>query len=83
MKKLLFVLVCTLSLMSCTNKKGATKALLDGGYTPIEVGDYGWFSCGDDDVFKTRFTATSPDGKREVTGCVCEGWMKGKTIRLD
>lgn len=68
---------------SCTNKKGATRAIIDAGYHPIEVGGYGWWDCSKGDKIQTRFKAYSADSSRIVTGCVCEGWFKGKTIRLD
>jgi hypothetical protein len=70
-------------IVSCTNISGTEKALHDLGYYPIEVGGYGWFDCGKDDFFATRFKAYSQDSSRVVSGCVCEGVLKGKTIRLD
>lgn len=68
---------------SCTNSNGAKEALKDAGYHPIEVGGYGWFSCGEDDFYSTKFKAYSPDSSRIVEGSVCQGFFKGKTIRLD
>jgi hypothetical protein len=68
---------------SCTNEKGAEKALKDTGYHPIKVGGYGWFDCAEGDKYATRFEAYSHDSTRIITGCVCEGFFKGKTIRLD
>lgn len=84
MKKLFFC-ACAFMLIfsSCTNEKAARKTLLDSGFHPIEVGGYGMFDGSQDDVFKTRFKAYSPDSSRIVTGCVCSGWIKGSTIRLD
>lgn len=70
-------------LMSCTNPSGAKKALIDSGYHPIEVKGYGWFDCSESDVYATRFKAYSADCTRVVTGCVCQGFFKGKTVRLD
>ena len=63
--------------------KGARNALLNAGYHPIDVGGYSFFGCSKGDVCKTNFIAYSPDSTRIVKGCVCSGWMKGKTIRLD
>lgn len=89
MKKLTFSIIAILIiggifvLNTPTNKKGATKALTDAGYHPIEVGGYAWFSCSDNDFYATKFKAYSADSTRIVTGCVCQGLLKGKTIRLD
>jgi hypothetical protein len=76
-------LIIAVLLCSCTNKKGASKALKDAGLHPIQVKGYGWFDCGKDDIFATRFKAYSPDCTRVVSGCVCEGIFKSKTIRFD
>jgi hypothetical protein len=83
MKFLIIITVFTITIFSCTNESSAKKALLDSGYHPIDVGGYAWFDGSDDDVFKTRFKAYSPDSSRIVTGTVCSGWFKGSTIRLD
>lgn len=77
------VIVIAVSILSCTNPHDAKKALLDAGYHPIEVGGYGFFSCSEDDAYATRFVAYSPDSSRVVKGCVCSGFLKGSTIRLD
>lgn len=82
MKKLL-VLALAVICFSCEKKNEARKALLDSGFHPIKVGGYGWADCSKDDVYRTRFTAYSQDSSRVVTGCVCQGFWKGKTIRLD
>lgn len=76
-------MIVIFSLSACTDEKGATEALLDAGYHPIEVGGYSFFGGADDDVFKTRFKAYSPDSSRIVEGVVCRGWIKGSTIRMD
>lgn len=82
MKKLLTFLIL-LSLFSCTNKSGAEKALRDSGFHPISIGGRGWFKCQEGEIFATKFEAFSPDSTRVVKGCVCQGLLKGKTIRLD
>lgn len=66
-----------------TDKKGAKEALEDAGYMNIVVGGYGWFNCSEDDYYRTKFSAHSPNSGRTVTGCVCQGMFKDKTIRLD
>ena len=76
-----FILV---GLTGCTNPDGAKEALKDAGYKgPITIQGHGWFDCSEDDFYATRFKAYSPDSTRIVTGCVCQGFFKGKTIRLD
>jgi hypothetical protein len=84
MKKIILILSIGL-FTSCTDEQGARNALLDAGYHPIEIGDYGYFDCSEDDHYATRFKAYSPDSSRIVEGCVCGGGLlgKGKTIRLD
>lgn len=81
--RLLIVMAMAVSLPSCTDEQGARRALLDAGFHPINVQGYGAFDCSGDDVYRTRFTALSPDSSRVVTGCVCRGWLKGSTIRTD
>lgn len=83
MKKLLITLLISSFFSSCTKEDSATIALKQAGYHPIKVGGYGFFNCSEDDVFATRFTAYSNDSSMIVKGCVCEGFFKGKTIRLD
>ena len=84
MRTLLMSLLLCLFLSSCTNRKGAEKALKDAGYKPpYTYRGYGFMSCSEDDWYATKFKAYSPDSTRVVTGCVCQGLFKGKTIRLD
>ena len=77
------IMLILLSLSSCTRPKSAERILISAGYHPIEVGGYSFFSCSEDDHFATKFKAYSPDSSRIVTGAVCQGWLKGGTIRLD
>ena len=56
-------------------------ALRDAGYTDISTGGYGLFSCGRDDFYSTKFTATNIYGNK-INGVVCSGLIfKGSTIR--
>lgn len=67
-----------------TSETKATEVLRKNGFTPVKVGGYGWFDCGvgeDSDVWRTRFTAQNPKGET-VTGTVCEGILKGATLRF-
>lgn len=82
MKIWIFVVLFCLCCVGCTNPEGAEKVLKDQGYTNIVITGYRCFSCGEEDSFATGFTATSPNGT-QVSGTVCEGFLKGKTIRFD
>ena len=82
MKKIFAIALIALSLSGCTRPGLAERVLTEQGYTNIEAGGYGFFSCSEDDAFKTNFKATAPSGKR-VEGTVCSGWFKGATIRFD
>ena len=83
MKNIILIAVIAVAATSCTNKEGATEALKDAGYHPIKVGGYAFFGCGKEDFYHTKFEAYSSDSTRIVTGQVCEGLLKGKTIRID
>jgi hypothetical protein len=77
------IVIIGLVLCACTDETGATKALKDAGLTPVKVGGYAWLSCGSkDDVYATKFTAKNIKGET-VTGAVCSGVFKGKTVRFD
>ena len=83
MKALTIILIAAL-FTSCTNREGAIEALKDAGYKgPYKVGGYAIFGCSQDDFYSTNFSAFSPDSTRVVSGCVCQGLFKGKTIRLE
>lgn len=76
----LAIALIMLTASSCTDEKGARKALEANNYKVIDVGGYDLF--GGEDTFKTKFKAISPN-KDTVTGTVTRGWFKGSTIRLD
>lgn len=84
MKKILYTIlsISFLSLSSCTDSNGATRTLINNGYTNVEITGYRFFSGGRDDVFVTGFEAISPAGI-PVSGVVTRGWFNGNTIRLD
>lgn len=85
LKKSIFAIaLCGLILLGgCTQPDGATKHLLDAGYTNVEITGYNFFACSEDDIAHTGFRATGPTG-RQVSGTVCGGvFLKGATIRLD
>lgn len=81
MKKILIALAVVASLTACSSRKDAEHALTSAGFTNIETHGYAFYGCGEKDEFKTKFTATNPQGKR-VSGVVCSGWFKGGTIRF-
>ena len=79
MKKFLLIAV-VLASMACSNEEGAQRALLDAGYTHINILGYSWMGCGENDQYHDEFTAIGPTG-RQVHGVVCSGVWKGATIR--
>lgn len=83
MKKLIIAatLITVFALTACSSANDANKALTAAGFTNIETHGYSFFGCGEDDTFKTKFTATNPAGKR-VDGVVCSSFFKGGTIRF-
>lgn len=84
MKKIFVSAFLALSLASCgVNVDRATRNLEAQGLTNVKITGYSWFGCGQDDSFRSNFTATGVNGK-PVEGSVCSGfWGKGTTIRFD
>lgn len=80
MKYGVVILMCLLA--GCTSSNEANRVLSQMGYKDIEYTGYSFFSCSNDDTFKTGFRATSPSGQK-VEGVVCSGLLKGATIRLN
>lgn len=82
MKKILFLALIAVALSACSNSNDAHRALTGAGYTDIETHGWSPFACGEDDFFKTKFTATNPAGQR-TKGTVCSGLIfKNATIRF-
>lgn len=71
---ILFIQGCTVSLSDSYN------ALESAGFKNIQLGSYDIFTCGHDDNFSRKFTATNVNG-RKVSGTLCKGFLKGTTIR--
>jgi hypothetical protein len=83
MKILLSLAPLALLLVSCADpNQVAISALENEEYSNIQLTGFGWFSCSEDDMFRTRFTAMNSKG-RKVSGTVCSGILKGATIRYD
>ena len=80
MKRAILLTACALA--ACTRPEAAERTLRQQGYTHIGMGGFAFWGCGKDDTFKTKFTANAPNGE-PVSGVVCEGWLKGRTVRLD
>jgi hypothetical protein len=85
MSKQVFVLALLL-LAACTRPEKTQRVLEAQGLKDIEITGYRLFGCdsgkGSDDGWHTGFKATAPNGTK-VTGVVCEGLLKGATIRYD
>ena len=71
-----------LLLSGCTAPDRALRTLTEAGFSNIKVGGYNWFSCGKGDIFATNFQAVGPTGK-PVEGTICNGLLKGATIRFN
>jgi hypothetical protein len=77
------VVAFAVGVTGCSDAPKATKALDDAGYTNIQIEGAGFYGCGEDDDFTTKFKAINPNGKT-VEGVVCSSWgpfAKGSTIR--
>jgi hypothetical protein len=72
-------LILGLLLCSCTDEDGSRKALSAAGFSQITFEGYSFTGCGQDDTYKTEFTAKNPNGVT-VSGVVCCGILKGCTI---
>lgn len=77
-----FVILFAAATPTCTDEVTTRRVLTEQGYTNIRITGYRYFGGGEDDVFNTGFTATSPKGHM-VSGCVTRGLLKGSTVRLD
>lgn len=80
--KRIIALCVLIALVGCTRVDSATKVLQDEGYSNVQITGYRYFGCSKDDHFHTGFKATGPTG-RPVSGIVCQGILKGGTVRLD
>ena len=76
----IILVILPIPLMACTSPNKAASALQDAGYSDITINGIAPFSCGEDDNFSNKFTATNPAGDT-VSGVVCCGILKGCTIR--
>jgi hypothetical protein len=83
MKYFLIVLL-VLSLTACfpMSDEIATRALKAQGMTDITFDGMAIFGCGENDIFRKKFTAKSTSGV-VTSGVVCGGVFKGATVRID
>ena len=81
--RLSLVFGAALVLASCgVDPRTATRALEANGLTNVRIEGYSWLGCGKEDTFASNFSAVGVNGQ-PVTGSVCQGLLKGTTIRFD
>lgn len=81
MNKIWIIGVAGLMLAGCgVDTSAARRALEAQGLTQIKIGGYSWYGCGQEDNFRSEFTAIGTNGK-PVRGVVCSGLWKGITVR--
>lgn len=78
---LLCIIVMGMMLSSCNYQENAYRILEESGYSQIQLKGYDIFSCSEDDMVRTKFTAKNNAGNM-VNGVVCAAPLKGSTIRL-
>lgn len=65
-----------------TQPRQAREVLEAMGFTEVATHGYGFFACGKDDLWATKFTAYNRQSQRYVRGVVCAGLFKGQTVRV-
>lgn len=78
MKRL--AIITLIGLSACTAPEYSEDTLRQAGYSDVKIGGWAPLSCGNDDMFSTRFQAKNPVGNL-TSGVVCCGLMKMCTIR--
>ena len=76
------LLLVAFVLHGCTDPDKARSVLKAQGYSEIEITGYNFLECSEDDIYRTGFTATAPNGIK-VQGTVCGGILKGSTVRYE
>lgn len=88
--KKMIVALFPLMMLGCGNVSNETaqRVLADEGYHDIQMTGYSHFGCGEDDAYKSSFTAKrwvlQGDGsrtERTVEGTLCCGHYKDCTVR--
>lgn len=80
MRKIFSVLVF-IFILGCTNEDGARRVLQSEGCYNVRITGFKLFGCDKNDIFSTGFECVKRGHK--ISGVVCEGFLKGKTIRYD
>jgi hypothetical protein len=68
--------------MSISDTRKAELLLNTQGFTDVTFEGPAPWRCGDGDTFSRSFTATAKDGA-PISGTICEGLLKGSTIRFN
>ncbi len=78
---ILFIAAIALAtqLTACTQPELANEILTREGYTQIEIDGYAFWGCGENDTYRTKFSAIK--NGYQVEGVVCSGVYKGATVR--
>lgn len=74
MRYLFLLIAATVFLGGCTNQEATERTLSALGFTDINTHGWALLSCGEDDFYSTKFTATSAQGQF-VDGAVCCGLL--------
>ncbi len=83
MKNIIAIALSVAVLSGCgVNPQSATNAAEAQGLTDFKVTGYSFFGCGNEDMFKSSFTAIGANGK-PISGVVCSGMFKGVTFRFN
>lgn len=82
MKRILISLSVLALITGCSQSvSDISKFLEPQGYTNVQTHGHAFFGCKEED-FKTKFTATAPDGHTVVEGVACKDLFGGTTIRF-
>ena len=79
--KQLLILSLFLLIISCTREEDVSKYARIEKWDSYSVEGFCWFGCGQDDFFKTKFTAVK--NGQAFKGCVCSSIFKNSTLRID
>jgi len=77
-----FTSLLGVAVIGLSDEADMKRILEDDGYTEVQYTEIRSMACGQDDLYRTGFSAINANDKK-VTGAVCSGPFKGNTIRLD
>jgi len=80
--RLTIVCLLLVFLSGCTKPDDSKRLLESSGMQDVVITGYRLFGCSEGDFCRTGFTATSVNGSN-ISGAVCQGLLKGATIRHD